>query len=211
MGQTPSTFNNNTLHGIEVTLLGVLNVTGVPDATLNGGGTVVASGNSRSNIFIEQTPGAATSVGVLDGVVGWNSANGSGLEIGAGSQVKVRNSVLLSNAADGVLISAADTTVAGNALGGIDLGVAGGFGHNVLQATGAVPQNAGAGICVQLDMNGGVQNLSAAGNVFAGPIDCSNPTPGGGLHKTATCANHVDEAIVPATGTTVTVTSSNCI
>jgi hypothetical protein len=213
-GQTPSTFNGNTLHGIEVTLLGVLNVTGVPvtDPNITGAGTVVASGNSRSNIYIAQTPGMAPSVGTIDGAVGWNSTNNSGLEIVAGSQVKVRNSVLLNNAQNGVIITGADATAAGNALGGIDLGVAAGFGHNVLQATVAsTDQNAGAGICIMLNMNAGAQTLNAAGNVFAGPLDCSKPTPGAGLNKSAMCMTHVDEAIVPATGTPVTITSSNCL
>jgi hypothetical protein len=214
-GGTPSTFNANTLHGIEVTLLGVVNVTGVPVTMPNitGAGTVVASGNSRSNIYIEQTVGMAPSVGLLDGVVGWGSTNGSGLEIVAGSSVKVRNSVLLNNAADGVLISGSDTTAAGNALGGIDLGAATatGFGMNVLQATGT-SRNEGAGICVGLNMNGGNQTLTAAGNTFAGPLDCWKMTPGAGLNKSpTTCTGHVDEGIIPATGTTVTITSSNCI
>jgi hypothetical protein len=215
-GQTASTFNGNSLHGIEVTLLGVVNATGVPvtDPAITGAGTVVASGNSRSNVFISQTPGMAPSVGVLDGVVGWNSTTASGLEITAGSSVKVRNSVFINNTTDGVLITSADTTAAGNALGAIDLGVAAGFGKNILQVSAtavANHANPGAGICVQLGMNGGTQNLAAAGNTFAGPLDCSKPTPGGGINRTATCANHVDEAIVPATGTTVTITTTNCL
>ena len=221
-GQTATTFNGNSLHGIEVTLLGVVNATGTPaaDAATTGGGTVVTSGNSRSNIYIAQTPGMAPSVGVLDGVVGWNSTsmNSAGLEIAAGSSVKVRNSVFLDNAAYGVLITSADNTAAGNSLAGIDLGVAPTatttFGKNVLQVTtttAANHANPDAGICLQLGMNAGTQNLAAAGNSFAGTLDCSKNTPGGALVKSATCANHVDEAIVPATGTTATITSSNCL
>jgi hypothetical protein len=213
--ETPSTFNANTLHGIEVSGLGVLNIVGVPvilpDVT--GAGTVVASSNSRTNIFIGQTPGMAPSLGTLDGVVAWNSTNGAGIEIVAGSKVKLRNSVSLDNATDGVLISTADATVAGESVSDIDLGAAGGFGHNVLQDTAGAADhpNTGAGICVALDPNSGAQSLAAAGNLFAGPLDCSKPTPGAGLKKAATCANHVDEAIVPATGTTATIVSSNCL
>ena len=88
------------------------------------------------------------------------------------------------------------------------------FGKNTLQATlASTHDNPGAGICVQLGMTGGAQGLAAAGNTFAGPLDCSKTTPGAGLVKAATCTNgnHVDEAIVPATGTTVTITSSNCL
>jgi hypothetical protein len=212
-GQTPSMFNGNTLHGIEVTLLGVVNVTGVPadTAATTGTGTVVASGNSRSNIYFAQTVGMAPSLSTLDGVVGWKS-NGAGLEIVGGSAVKVRNSVLLDNATDGVLITGAATTPAGNSVAAIDLGVMTDFGHNILQSTVAsTHQNPGAGICVELETGGGNQTLKAAGNVFAGPIDCSKGTPGGALNKTATCANHVDVGTVPATNTAVTVTTANCI
>src|SRR5262249_24143456 len=118
----------------------------------------------------------------------------------------------LENATDGVLITGAADTAAGNALAGIDLGLAAAFGKNILQSTlASTHDNPGAGICVQLGLNGGAQTLNAAGNTFAGPLDCSKNTPGAGLVKAATCANHVDEAIVPATGTTVMITSSNCL
>ena len=217
-GGTPSTFNGNTLNGIEVSDLGVLNITGVPVTTpaITGLGTVVASGNSRDNIFIGQTPGMAPSVGTIDGVVAWNSTNNAGIEIVAGSMVKLRNSVALANQTDGVLITTADATTAGEAVSGIDLGTSASFGHNVLQeaqgATAAADQsNLGAGLCLQLDMNSGAQSLAAAGNVFAGPVDCSKPTPGAGLKKNATCANRVDEGIVLSTGTTPTIVSSNCL
>ena len=88
-GSAATTFNGNTLHGIEVTVLGVVNATGTPaaDAVTTGGGTVVANDNSRSNVYIAQTPGLAPSVGTLDGIVAWNSTNGAGLEIVAGSSV----------------------------------------------------------------------------------------------------------------------------
>jgi hypothetical protein len=214
-GQTPSTFNANTLHGIEVSDLGVLNVVGVPVLTpaITGAGTVVASGNSRTNIFIGQTPGMAPSLSALDGLVAWNSANGAGIEISAGSKIKVRNCVSLENATDGVLITTADATTAGESVSDIDLGVAGNFGHNVLQVTAVAGghENPGAGLCVALDANSGAQSVAAAGNVFAGPLDCSKITPGAALIKAATCANHVDEGIVPATGTTATIVSSNCL
>jgi hypothetical protein len=215
-GQTPSTFTANTLNGIEVTDLGVLNITGVPvtDPAVTGAGTVVASGNSRSNIFISQTPGMVPSVGTIDGVVAWNSTNGAGIEIETGSQLKLRNSVSLDNATDGVLITTGDDTTAGEALGGIDLGTANSFGHNILQVTMTAAEdhsNPGAGICVQLDANSGTQSLAAAGNLFAGPLDCSKLTPGAGLKKGTMCTGRLDEAIVAATGTTPSIVSSNCL
>ncbi|HTA18980.1 MAG TPA: hypothetical protein VK989_06790, partial [Polyangia bacterium] len=73
--------------------------------------------------------------------------------------------------------------------------------------------NPGAGICLQLDGASGTQSLAAAGNVFAGPIDCSKITPGGALKKTttATCTGREDENVVPATGTTASIVSSNCL
>jgi hypothetical protein len=216
-GQTPSTFTANTLNGIEVTDLGVLNITGVPvtDPAITGLGTVVASGNSRSNILISQTPGMVPSIGTIDGVVAWNSTGGAGIEIETGSQLKLRDSVSLDNDSDGVLITTGDATTAGEALGGIDLGTANSFGHNILQVAmtaTADHSNPGAGICLQLDGASGTQSLAAAGNVFAGPIDCSKITPGAGLKKSPTaCTGRQDEAIVPATGTTATIVSSNCL
>ncbi len=218
-GQTPSTFTANTLHGIEVTDLGVLNITGVPvtDPAITGLGTVVASDNSRSNVFIAQTPGTVPSIGVIDGVVAWNSTNGAGIEIQSGSQLKVRDSVSLANATDGVLITTSDATAstASEAVGAIDLGTANSFGHNVLQVTmtaAADHSNPGSGICLQLDGASGAQSLTAAGNVFAGPLDCSKGTPGGALKKSATtCMGRFDEAVIPATGTTASIVSSNCL
>jgi hypothetical protein len=215
-GGTPSTFTANTLYGIEVTDLGVLNITGVPvtDPAITGLGTVVASGNSRSNIFIAQTPGTVPSVGVIDGVVAWNSTNGAGIEIQTGSQLKLRNTVSLANATDGVLITTGDATAAGEAVGGIDLGTANSFGHNILQVpltAAADHSNPGVGICLSLDKDSGTQTLSAAGNVFAGPLDCSKGTPGGVLNKNATCGARFDEGIVVTTGTTATIVSSNCL
>ena len=102
------------------------------------------------------------------------------------------------------------------AVSGIDLGTAASFGHNVLQETQAATvaadhSNGGAGLCVQLDMNSGAQSVAAAGNVYAGPVDCSKPTPGAGLVKSATCTMHVDQGIVVSTGTTASIVSSNCL
>ena len=212
-GQTASTFNGNTLHGLEVTLLGVLNVVGVPVTTpaITGAGTVVASGNSRANVYIEQTPGLAPAVSSIDGLVAWNSTNGAGLEIVGGSKVRLRNSVSLGNS-NGVLITGAAATVAGNALGGIDLGTATGFGHNIMQDAAAANRNAGAGLCVSLEANGGVQSLSRGRQRLRGAGRLLQAHAGrGASRKAATCANHVDEAIEPSATSTVTIVSANCL
>jgi hypothetical protein len=205
-GQTQTSFNANTENGIRVTVLGTLTINGVA----TGEGTVVAKSNTLANIFINHTPGAAPAVSSIDGVIATGSTNGDGgFQILGGSRVKLRNSMVLGNAKAGVAIGAADATAAGSALAGIDLGTAQDPGRNVLQAALGSNSNTGAGLCVQLDADAGNQTLAAAGNTFAGPRDCAAVAPGA-ITKGMDCGARVDEAVVPATGTTVTVTISNC-
>jgi hypothetical protein len=205
-GQAQTSFNANTENGIRVTDLGTLIVAGVS----TGDGTVVARGNALANVFINHTPGMAPAVSVIDGVLALGSQSGDGgIQILGGSRVRLRNSVALGNVEAGVIISSADATAAGNALAEIDLGSADQPGHNLLQAALGSNANGGAGLCVQLAEAAGAQTLAAAGNVFSGPRDCAQPAAGMVVKGTA-CTTRVDEAVVPATGTTVTVTLTSC-
>ena len=60
-GRRRRTFNNNTQHGIYVTGAGVINITGFPVTVPapNGQGTVVANGNAFAGLRIFEAPGAA--------------------------------------------------------------------------------------------------------------------------------------------------------
>ncbi|HVR61372.1 MAG TPA: hypothetical protein VMU50_05700 [Polyangia bacterium] len=211
-GQTQTSFSNNSSRGIEVGGVGILNITGVPVTTapITGDGTVVARFNDLANIYINQTPGAAAAVSVIDGVVAWASNNGQGgIHIVGGSKVKLRHSVSLANALAGVAINDGGNNAAGNNLAGIDLGTANDFGHNILQASIGSNPNLGAGVCVRPGANAGAQTLTAMGNVFSGPRDCSQTAPGA-VARSANCAGRVDVSIVPAGNAVITLPLNNC-
>jgi len=50
--------------------------------------------------------------------------------------------------------------------------------------------------------------LSARGNVFSGPTDCSTSTTA--IVRSTVCGGFVDLGVVPAAGTTVTVDVATC-
>jgi hypothetical protein len=54
----------------------------------------------------------------------------------------------------------------------------------------------------------GPLTLRAAGNTFAGPVDCSMSTAP--LVRAPTCSGFVDIGVVTAIGTTVTVDAAGC-
>jgi hypothetical protein len=206
-GQAPTTFNNNTQHGIYVTGAGVINILGFPVTVPapNGQGTVVATGNALAGLRIFEAPGAAA-LSTINGFVGWQNGQ-NGLRLYGGGKVKVRNSVFLANVLNGVYITSYDGTAAGNDLSQIDLGSTADAGRNVLQAAiGSMPDL--AGLCVGMSGGRGLLTLSARGNVFAGPTDCSTSTAS--IVRSAACAGFVDLGIVPATGTIVTVDVASC-
>jgi hypothetical protein len=206
-GQAPTSFNNNSQHGIYVTGAGVINITGFPVTVPapNGQGTVVASGNAFAGLRIFEAPGAA-GLSAVNGLVGWQNGQ-NGLRLYGGEKVKVRNSVFLANVLNGVYVTSYDGTAPGNDLSGIDLGTAVDGGRNVLQAAvGSMPDL--AGLCVQMASGGGTLTLSARGNVFAGPNDCGGSTSP--ISRSAVCNGFVDLGVVPATGTTVNVDVATC-
>jgi hypothetical protein len=73
----------------------------------------------------------------------------------------------------------------------IDLGTTASPGKNTLQASLGSGPNLAGGICMQLTA-GSMQTLTAKGNIFSGPRDCSAPTPGNVTGGRVACANHVD-------------------
>jgi hypothetical protein len=167
-GQAPSTFNNNSQHGIYVTGAGGL-------STVNG-------------------------------FVAWQNAQ-NGLRLYGGEKVKVRNSVFLANGLNGVYVTFYDATAAGNDLSQIDLGTAADGGRNVVQAAvGSMPDL--AGLCVQMASGRGTLTLSARGNLFAGPIDCTSSTAP--IVRSTICNGFVDLGVVSAAGTTVNVDVATC-
>ncbi len=173
-------FDNNSAHGIFVNGTASIALTGTPGT--NGTGTVTTNGNTAAGIWIEQTPGATLPLNTISGLVSWAN-QGNGIRIVAGSAVQLRNSIVLANAANGVLVSTNTTaTPPSDDTSKIDLGTTTGpsYGKNTLQASLGSNPNSGAGICLQLTRNAG-SVLNAAGNIFAGPVDCSeqyvNPNP----------------------------------
>src|SRR6185295_14384255 len=206
-GQAPTLFNNNSQHGIYVFGTGVINITGFPLTVPapNGQGTVVATGNAFAGLRIFEAPGAA-GMSTINGFVAWQNAQ-NGLRLYGGEKVKVRNSVFLANVLNGVYVTGYDASAAGNDLSQIDLGSVSDPGRNVLQASvGSMPDL--AGLCVGMSPGRGLLTLSARGNVFAGPTDCTTSTVG--IVRSAVCGGFVDLGVVSASGTTVNVDVAGC-
>jgi hypothetical protein len=195
-GKTTTSFSANATDGIYVAAGAAIALTGVPGATV-GTGTVVTNGN-QMGLEIVQLSTAPPPPSVIDGLVSFENG-ASGLHFSAGTRVKVRNSVSLGNFDQGVLVSTAILAAARlNDLSGIDLGSTttlgdGGidYGHNTFQAVSGSSPNVNSGICVSLDPGSGT--LSAAGNTFAGPLDCTAASPGPvGYSGPGTCGSRQD-------------------
>jgi hypothetical protein len=188
----PTQFNNNGAHGIDVRQTASITITGEVGASPPSTSTVIASGNTAADIWIEQTAGTSAK-NALTGVV-CTTSNGNGLRIVPGSNATVRNSWLLGNTGSGIDIENA-VGGAGNAIGNIDLGTAASPGQNVLQAVPGGSVNGNAGVCLALAAGANGQ-LAARGNVFGGsgatPINC-NSGPGA-LHVAGNlkCNGHAD-------------------
>jgi hypothetical protein len=215
-GSTTS-FLNNTQHGIYVTGTGSLNITATP-VTLpapNGQGSVVVSGNAITGVRIFEGPGGPQST--INGLVAWNNQQ-AGLRVYGGAKVKVRNGVFLLNATNGVYVTSWDTTAAGNDLSNIDLGTTVDPGHNIMQALSGAGENPNgtAGLCVTMEDNQGALTLHAAGNTWAGPIDCSSGAAAGtAIPRAKSCGGKIDVGVSrgdadSGSGTVVTVDVAGC-
>jgi hypothetical protein len=151
------------------------------------------TGNCGYGVRVAHYLGKTPPESVIDGLVVYgngvagSSCGGytfSGIFIGGGSNVKLRNSVVLGNGIAGVEVRTVTTNDGSRLsdLSKIDLGTTaladGGsdWGHNVLQALTDGGRNRGSGLCLFVDHGSGT--LNAAGNVFAGPRDCAGASPG---------------------------------
>ena len=142
----------------------------------------------------------------LRGIVVWAHTQGPGLLIRGGARVKLRNSVLLANKTNGVLVSPGTDPAASNDLSRIDLGVAGDFGRNHLQAAATANPNGGAGLCIERVMSTQTLNVRARGNIFAAK-DCTVANAGP-IRSATDCTVSSDVAIAP--GNLVNVEVNNC-
>jgi hypothetical protein len=213
-GAPPASFTDNTAHGIIVTGTGALDITGVPTLSGTGApsgeGTVVAARNGTANIWIEQQPGTVATASRIDGVVAWGSATGNGMRLIGGSNVVLRHSVVLANAGNGILISSFNDTAAGNDLSKLDLGVVGSSGANMLQASAGANPNGVAGVCTTMSKLQGALTLFAIGNVFSGPRDCAQATPGAITRRDGANCMKADVSNAMSANTTVTFNVANC-
>ena len=142
----------------------------------------------------------------MSGLVAWGNVK-QGLQLFGGEKVKVRGSVLLNNKLNGLLLTSSDASAASNNLATIDLGVTGDPGLNQLQASaGSNPDL--TGLCVSMSGGQGTLTLSAEGNSFSGPTDCTSST--NTIIRSSSCTGGVDLGIIPASGTTVTVDLKTC-
>jgi hypothetical protein len=209
-GETPSHFDANTNHGILVDENGSVTITGTVIDGATGTGTVTTNANYLAGIWIEQTPGTPP-LNSISGVVSFGNTNGNGMRFVGGSNVKLRNSVLLGNQVNGLIVSAG-AGAPGNDITTIDVGTTGGagttFGGNTLQGALGFGNNSGAGLC--LDMGDNAGTLKAAGNVF----EANNCATGahalhfnaGGCDNLACAGGVCDLGITDGTGNDIDVT-----
>ena len=219
---TQTLFTGNAQHGIEVSGLGSVSITGTPGTPIpSNSGTIVTSGNTTAGIRINQTPGGAGLVtNNINGLVAWGNTN-YGMRLFGGSLVKVRNSILLGNFQYGVIVGGANVA-SGDDVTKLDLGKAGDPGKNWIQTpVGATGANANGGLCVGLanctgaclgGMGTITENVSAEGNEMVSTVnaqvDCSvstaTITKGG-------CGAQRSDGINAATNVTTTVDVAGCM
>jgi len=200
-GQAVSSFHNNAGNGIIVHGTGSITLTGVPGST-HGTGTVVASHNAYDGLAIYQTPSAGKSNAVT-GLASFANTR-AGLSVSGGSDITLRDSVLLGNTREGVLIYPYPTTTPNNTVNLMDLGTgltAGTAGGNIIQAAAGSDPNVGSGICMILAADQSA-HLNARGNIFQAN-NCQTTTGTPALTHNATCTGGVDVSIQhPGSGTT---------
>jgi hypothetical protein len=190
-------FDHNTLYGIAVADTGVLTITGAIPTSGTAVRTVSAKNNTGSNVYFNSTAASA-----IKYFYSYSSAE-DGMQIVAGSNIQVRNSVFKANAHNGINIISSDTA---SVLTDIDLGTPSDPGLNILQsATGSGP-NLYAGLCVNLTKGTTTQTLNAAANLFAGK-DCSATASGLTITKSATCSAATNIGVAAGT---ITFVATNC-
>jgi hypothetical protein len=198
MGQSTTSFSNNTQHGILVDGTASVTITG---SQAGGSGTIECRGNAVAGLAIAQTPGVSLPLNAVTGFLSVGTTAGNGIRIEGGSNVRVRDSYSIGNFGSGVIVA---TSVIGavrnNSLANIDLGstasdAGGGPGGNTFQASIGSNANGGAGVCLQVDINTGA--LSARGNLFSGGKNCAT-TAASLTFNNANCAGNRDLGLTQA-------------
>jgi len=205
-GGAATHFDSNTAHGIFVQAGGSVTVTGVVAG--GGAGTVTTNSNTLAGLWIEQTPSANPPMNSITGLVSWANL-GNGIRVVAGSALTLRNSYVLANQTNGIMLTTRVVNATRtNDISHVDLGSTGNFGANVLQASLGSNPNLGAGICLAMDRTAGV-GLRAEGNVFSGPRDCGKTNPGA-VSRNTTCTNAVDVSVRNNGQTANNIDVTNC-
>ncbi|HZU82730.1 MAG TPA: right-handed parallel beta-helix repeat-containing protein [Polyangiaceae bacterium] len=199
-----ASFDGNTGTALTVEDTSSVTMTGTPGVA-PGTGTITVSNNPGNGIIFNAPTTGAASQSTLTGVVVYgNGARGVYIDGAGAPRIKMRRSIVLANGFNGVWIDHA-TNVASVDLGTTDAGDGGvDYGYNVLQAAPDAGPNAGAGLCLSSAADAGV--VTAAGNVFSGPRDCSL-LDAGMLTSTSDCSGNVDVGIFPGAGDVLT---ANC-
>ncbi len=195
-GQATTSFTQNTANGILIDGNAYARLAGVVGSGSNG--TFIVSGNFAAGIRVQQTVnGGSTPQNIFDGLVVAGTTNGSGIWVFGGSNLKLRNSLVVANSANGVLAqtNVISVSMRDNDVSKVDLGSANGMGHNVLQLGGSAA-NSGSGVCLQLDVASN-QTLAAQGNVFTGR-DCSTASPGQ-ISRSQQCFGATDIGLATST------------
>jgi hypothetical protein len=198
-------FTNNRNHGIVVTGRGYVTITATAGAM--GAGNVVLNSNDFAGLWIQQEIGTSRPPqNRVSGVAVWNNGtvtNGAnGVHLWAGSSVMLRRSSVLSNRGNGVFVQRTPTVNGfSDDVSRLDLGTVSSFGHNTVQSTFGMNNNARAGVCLELGVNAN-QTLNAAGNIYSGGRDCSVANPGAITRSMGGC---------PATGPDIGVSNGSAI
>jgi hypothetical protein len=196
-GLAKTSFDNNGQHGIFVTGTGYVFIQGVASS---GGGTIECVGNEVAGLAIAQTPGNNLPLNTVNGLYVSGTTIGNGMRIEGGSNVNVRNSTSLGNAASGVLVTASVVGITrNNSVANIVLGNGANPGNNVFQADAGPNANQGAGICLRLDQGSGT--LLARGNFFSNNAACATAASVLTFNAKA-CNNGNDLGLAPLIGTT---------
>jgi hypothetical protein len=208
-GEASTAFDSNSQYGIAVADTGVLAIAGAVPTTGNAVRTVSAKSNTASNVYFASS---SATVSTISYFYSYGSTE-DGLQIAAGSTIRVRHSVFRHNTLNGIQIVSSDTNILTN----IDLGAAmtpaASVGNNELQSTGTTTKNGAAGLCVHLTVAGAApQALNAMGNQFAN-YDCTAAAPGtiaiaDNCSVSATLKNI--GVVRPAGTPAVTVNDNNC-
>jgi hypothetical protein len=224
---TQTLFTGNT-NGIEASGTGSVNIVGTPTSIPSNNGTVLSSFNVNTGLRIDQTPGTVgLAVSSVSGLVAWGNGAPNvspGVQLFGGSQVKIRNSVLLSNGTYGIQISTnGATTAAGSDVSGMDLGTSSDAGHNYIQAPfGGAGVNGSGGLCVAFNNYAPVvgqpatlaETVKAYGNDLASSaapstqVDCSTTAA---AVTQGTCGALRSIGLNAATNITTTITFGMCL